>query len=212
MTVGGGYTPPMRPGGVALALFVALFPGCGDDGAPRGSCAATLQWNGDTYFGTGGEFTAPVEPLGEAIDPGCGKQETVGVTRVPGVSPQLAIMRVGGVPAALYLNAGFFLMLESHPLHRRMLGDGQVPRLRSCDGRRTVEGTVVDTPFNDSVRIRAGRDETAVLVRPRTRIEGFRRAGHPYLRRGDLVRARVRRCEYRDEGPRLFATHIEPSR
>ena len=174
-------------------------------------CAATLQWNGDTYFGTGGDFAAPGEPLGDATDPGCGKRQTVGVAHVPGVSPQLAIMRVGGEPGGVYLNAGFFVMLSGHPLHRRVVGDGQVPRLRSCDGRWTVEGTVVETPFNDSVRIRTGRDETAALVRPRTRIEGFERAGHPYLRRGDLVRARGRRCESRDEGPQLVVRQIEPA-
>ena len=204
----------MRSGGVAIALTVAIVVGCGDDGASRGnaSCAAALQWNGDTYFGSGGDVLAPGEPLGQAIDPGCGDQQTVGVARVPGVSPQLAIARAAGPRDTVYLNAGFFVMLESHPLHHRVIGDYSVPRLRSCTNRRTVEGTVVETPFNYSVRIRSGQEETSLLVRPRTRIEGFMRGGHPYLRQGDLVRARVQRCEIRDAGPQLIARGIRPSR
>ena len=83
----------------------------------------------------------------------------------------------GGAPGVVNLNAGFFVTLESHPLHDRVLGEGRaLPRVRSCDREWTVDGTVVETPFNDGIRIRSGGRETAALVRPRTRSVGFSRA------------------------------------
>jgi hypothetical protein len=204
----------MKPLSGALLLLAALVSACGGGGGAPGQgadCASALRYNGDSYAGSGIEEGPRGASLGQASDV-CGKDERVAVARVPGVSPQLAIMRASGRRDVVYLNAGFFVMLESHPLHERVIGDRrELPRVRSCASDWRVDGTLAETPFNDGIRIRAGGRETAAVVRPRTRIEGFLRAGQPYLRRGDLVRASGQRCEVGDEGPQNVVRRIEPA-
>jgi hypothetical protein len=193
-----------------LALLVALgLAGCGAaETGESGGCAAAVVRDGVLYRGTG--ESARGLRSGQAIEegfvsPACndtGGNDPDRPTRVfavRGVSPELAVIDDG----SLYVNVGYFTELPDHPLHDRFHGGPDRPRRKPRGSRCAVDGRVLET-FS-VLWAETDRGRVTVGVDVRTRIEGFDRAGLPYLQEGDAIRIRGR-CG--DEF--VLARRIEP--
>jgi hypothetical protein len=176
-----------------IASLVVL--GCGGSSGEDSSCISTVRWNQTFYYGLAMKV-AHGAVLGRGTALPCtpdGEDQQVIIRRVPNVPPALAVVR-GGAPGKRTVNLapGFFPVLPDHPLHR-----GAV-RPRRCSGRFRLTGTVLHTPTTNAIPMRVGGRELSPHVVTSTEIVGFRRAGHPYLQRRDLVDVRGRRCDVLD--------------
>jgi hypothetical protein len=178
---------------LALGVAVLAALGCGDSDGTGSSCAATVRWNQTLYVGL--SIRAPQGAvLGRGVVPACTPDEhdqRVTIRRVANVPPALAVAREEEPPgqSAVYLAPGFFRVLADHPLHRRPV------RPRRCSARFRLTGTVVRTPTSSVVPLQIDGRRLPASVVTSTDIIGFRRAGHPYLQRRDLVMVRGRRCD-----------------
>jgi hypothetical protein len=194
-----------------LALIVVLaLTGCGgEETGEGGACAAALVHDGMFYVGTGIDAGRGIRS-GELIEegfsvPGCNDgggpepDRSTTVFAVRGVSPELAVID----DASLYLNTGYFTELPDHPLHD-VLHDGS-SKSRRGGSPCTIEGRVRDTFSSLWMETQSGR-RMSVGVDVHTRIEGFDRAGLPYLERDDAIRVHGR-CR---RGA-VFARRIEPA-
>jgi hypothetical protein len=70
---------------------------------------------------------------------------------------------------------------------------------------------VLRTPTGDGVPLRVGGRELSATVVTDTKIIGFRRAGHAYLQRRDLVKVRGRRCALLDNPQAYVADVVTPA-
>jgi hypothetical protein len=139
------------------------------------------------------------------LSPGCNDggapepDRPASVFAVRGVSPDVAVIDDGN----LYVNTGYFTELPDHPLHDRFHGRPDRPRRKVRGARCEINGRVLETFSSLWVETKRGR--ISVVVDSRTTIEGFDRAGLPYVDEGDAVRVQGR-CR-RDI---VLARHIEP--
>jgi hypothetical protein len=179
-----------------LALIVVLaLAGCGgEETGEGGACAAALVHDGMLYRGTGIDAGRGIRS-GELIEegfslPGCNDgggpepDRSTTVFAVRGVSPEVAVID----DASLYVNTGYFTELPDHPLHD-VLHDGW-GKSRRRGSPCTVDGRVLETFFSLWMQTQRGRMSVAVDVH--TRIEGFDRAGLPYLEEDDMIRVHGR--------------------
>jgi hypothetical protein len=180
------------------------------------SCAAAVRWNQTLYFGLSMKVPQG-RVLGRGVVPACTRDDVdqpVTIRRVVNVLPALAVAREGEPPGknAVYLAPGFFSILADHPLRRIVSRQaGGLPRPRRCSGRFRLTGTVLRTPTSNSVPLSVGGRELSVNVVTTTRIVGFRRAGHPYLQRRDLVDVRGRRCAFQEDSRAHVAEVVTPA-
>ena len=195
-----------------LALIVVLaLTGCAsDESGEGGACAAALVHDGMLYRGTGVDAGRGVRS-GELIEegfslPGCNDgggpepDRSTTVFAVRGVSPEVAVID----DASLYVNTGYFTELRDHPLHE-VLHDGS-SKSRRGGSLCTIDGRVLETFFSLWMQTQRGRRRMSVAVDVHTRIEGFDRAGLPYLEEDDAIRVHGR-CR-RDA---VLARRIEPA-
>jgi hypothetical protein len=173
---------------VVLALAVSA---CDEDGAGDcdGSYADAIVWNGDVYFAT--RTDPPRRRQGAPVEGGyrtlCGgRTRPVELRRVRGVPAEAALYPDGDTDR-MYLDDGFFIELPDHPLHDQFYGGPTRPRRRERGRPCTLDGEVSNVGY---LQVRAGGRDVLVVVDVRTRIEGFDRAGLPYLEEGDAVRVR----------------------
>lgn len=157
------------------------------------------------------------DALGPGVVPACtpdDDDQQVIIRRVANVPPALAVAHEGEPPGfhRVYLAPGFFPVLASHPLHSQLVGKARdLPGPRRCSGRFRLTGPVLRTPTHSTVRLRVGGRELSVNVVTGTQIVGFRRAGHPYLQRRDLVAVRGRRCDLPDWDRAYVADVVSPA-
>ena len=184
--------------------------GCGsEETGEGGACAAALMHGGMLYRGTGVDAGRGVRS-GELIEegfslPGCNDgggpepDRSTTVFAVRGVSPELAVID----DASLYVNVGYFTELPDHPLHE-VLHDGSS---KSGGGGSPcmIDGRVLEMFFSLWMQTQRGR-RVSVAVDVHTRIEGFDRAGLPYLEENDAIRVHGR-CR---RGA-VLARRIEPA-
>jgi hypothetical protein len=199
---------------LGVASLVAL--GCGESGGTGSSCAAAVRWNQTLYLGHAMEAPQGTV-LGRGVVPACmagDEDQPVTIRRVVNVPPALAVARGGEPPgkSAVYLAPGFFPILADHPLHRVLSRRARgLPRPRRCSGRFRLTGTVLRTPTTDGVSLLVDGRRRSVNVVTNTEIVGFRRAGHPYLQRRDLVDVRGRRCAFQEDARAHVADVVTPA-
>jgi hypothetical protein len=70
---------------------------------------------------------------------------------------------------------------------------------------------VLRTPRTDVVPLQVDGRQLSASVVTNTRIIGFRRAGHAYLQRRDLVNVRGRRCDLPDWDRAYVADVVTPA-
>jgi hypothetical protein len=148
--------------------------------------------------------------LGQGVVPACApgaEDQQVTIRRVANVPPALAVAREGEPPGknTVYLAPGFFLVLADHPLHRHAV------RPRGCSGRFRHMGTVLRTPTSNVVPLLVDGQRMSASVVTSTEIVGFRRAGHPFLQRRDLVDIRGRRCDLPEYDRAYVADVVRPT-
>lgn len=213
---------------IVLACTSAAVAGCADteavQDAETGACVESVVYEGTSYEGVrldrparhGGRLKGGVVPGcndTSEIEIGPDGQQTdrtpvepdrpVALRRIRGVPRALAVARAGGRSTA-YLAPGYFPQLAGHPLRGRL---DTPARPRGCDGPTTVTGRV-EQAGGGGIRLEAGGGRHFdVAVVSDTEIEGFRRAGEPYLQAGDLIRVDGRRCN----GRRRLAESISPA-
>jgi uncharacterized protein DUF6281 len=199
----------------AASAIVAVGLACGGGRSAGGGgvsisvdCDNALVWNGARYVSDGRLPVDAGAKLGAARVPPCrapgqegGRRgRDVQVHRLPGVPPALAL-GVDGEGFA-YFAEGFLLALRSHPLHERVYGSAARPRppSRRCARAYEWNATVVNVPaITDGIFVRPDGARDAFLeLHAETKVTGFARSGHPYLRRGDLVHVRGVICPGRD--------------
>jgi hypothetical protein len=155
--------------------------------------------------------------LGRGQVPACtpdDDDQPVTIRRVANVPPALAVAREGEPPgiSRVYLAPGFFPILAEHPLHRALARQARgLPRPRRCSGRFRLTRTVLHTPTSDGVSLLVDGHRMSTNVVTSTRIRGFRRAGHPYLQRRDLVGVRGRRSAFLEDPRAYVADLITPA-
>lgn len=191
---------------VATALAASGLFGCGGgessgggDVSVRVDCEDTVVWHDTTYVSYGTLRVDRAASLGRARVPACQapgqdggrRARNVHVHRLAGVPPALAV-GVGGQRSP-YLAEGFLLPLKSHPLHDRVYGSARQPRRPSarCRQRFSWNAVVQRAPaISHGIFVRPERERDAyVKLHADTRVTGFARSGHPFLRPGDLIRA-----------------------
>lgn len=197
-------------GGVALAAaavlgILVLIAGDGEHGSLNIECRDSVVWRGVTYVSDGELRVTRRASLGNGQIPCRGGNAERGA----GVPRSARIQRFGDVPPAVaiavegkefaYFADGFLVPLRSHPLHRRVYGSDARPRPpgRRCRGSYTWDATVVSVipPRGEGIVVRRRNGgEVFLRVHARTRVRGLSKHGHPYLRRGDLVRLRGVTC------------------
>jgi hypothetical protein len=190
--------------------------GCGESDRPGSSCVASVRWNQTLYRGQA--MKAPHGGVaGRGVPPACtpdDDDQLVTIRRVANVPPALAVAREGEPPGRdiVYLAPGFFPVLDGHPLRRLLAGATQdLPGPRRCSGRFHLRGTVLRTPTSDGVSLLVDGQRLSTNVVADTEIIGFRRAGHPYLQRRDLVDVRGRRCDLPDYHRAYVADVVTPA-
>jgi hypothetical protein len=199
---------------VPLGVAALSLAACGGGQAREtgGSCAESLRFNGERYLGTalrlphGSRVGGGVVPACRADD----EDQEVEVVRIDGVPPAVAVTFKGAPADQVFLAPGFFTALPSNPLHSEF-DRGAFPRPRRCSGSFSGSGVVARTPTTNDVAVRIDGREIVPRVHLETRIVGFRRAGEPYLQRGDFVRIRGRRCEVPESENGLVVDSIRPA-
>jgi hypothetical protein len=204
---------------VAIAVLAAAgAAGCGGGGgggggddAPSTSCASTLRVWGQQYRGAAMHAERGAKLAVHGVLPGCGGTDrTVGVVRLRGVPPAVAVARSGGPRDQVFVADGYFPVLRGHPLHAALVRQAHgLPQPRHCGAAWRARGPLARTPVGDRIEVRSGGKTVVAAVTQGTRIFGFRRAGEAYLQRGDLVVASGRRCSL-GEGPELVVERIAP--
>jgi hypothetical protein len=174
---------------IALGVLCLAAAGCGGEtDVGDSACTAVLVWNDVAYDGVALDppYPQPGAPLGDGTEPGCndgGGDEpasSVPLREVEGVPPEVAVV-IDGVPDALYTNPDYYVFL---PLPE---GPGRRRRGAQCEFAGEVVGI-------DALRVHARRREWRVTVDEATRTTGFDRGTLAYLRLGDRVQVRGRRC------------------
>jgi hypothetical protein len=197
---------PMRR--LALIAALALIGCAGEETGEGGACAAALVHDGMLYRGTDVDAGRGVRS-GDLIEegfslPGCNDgggpepDRSTTVFAVRGVSPEVAVID----DASLYVNAGYFTELPDHPLHE-VLHDGP-SKSRRGGSPCMIDGRVLETFFSLWMQTQRGQ-RMSVAIDVHTRIEGFDRAGLPYLEEDDAIRVHGR-CQ---RGA-VLARRIEP--
>jgi hypothetical protein len=190
---------------VAAGLLAAPAP------APA-ACALGVEYRGAFYVGATPVPGARVEqgaPLRGGVVPGCDDVVIIGPDgrreNEPPPDTAVDLVRVAGVRAAVavampgrsdvFIAPGFLPELASHPLHEALFAE---PPRERCPGSKTVTrtGRIVSAPgFGRQLGMRGGGGQSSVAVGAATRVlGGTRRAGLPYLRKGDAIRVTGRRC------------------
>jgi hypothetical protein len=202
--------------GVAIGVASSVALGCGGSDRAGSSCVASVEWNQTRYFGHA--LKAPQgDGLGRGVVPACtadGDDQRVIIRRVANVPPALAVAREAEPPGfhRVYLAPGFFPVLADHPLQRLRVGKARdLAGPRRCSGSFRLTGAVLRTPTHSVVRVGVGGRELSVNVVTGTKIVGFRRAGHPYLQRRDLVEVHARRCDLPDWARAYVADDVRPA-
>jgi hypothetical protein len=184
--------------------------------APAGaSCAATVRYGGETYFGS--SLTAREgRHLRGGVRPGCNDVVTrdeqgndisprepdqpIDVRRVRNVPARLAVSYDGRV----YLAEGYLPQLARHPLHRRWARGQAKPS--DCGTPWHLRATVSVTPTPGPIPVKtAGGRDALLQLRADTEVHGLDVAGYPHLAQGENVRALVRSCSS-PFGGRVFET------
>jgi Family of unknown function (DUF6281) len=205
--------------------------GTSSGGSSAASCAAVVEWEGTTYYGTGGlpKAISLAGPLGEGTVPSCGDTapgspspaRSVALARVAGLPPEMAIA-VAGETDTLYVAPQFFPQIPGTALHDLIYGPNRdVPDERvgeeGCpvSTRATIDGTVVSSGFG-TLRVDAADPDAElpgdnpIFTYARTTItrEG---ASTPYAEPGDSVQASVLVCRNPDDPHylTLVATRVE---
>jgi hypothetical protein len=192
-----------------LALLGALLVlvGCGGTNRETGSCAAALRWNATIYFGYPIVHGQRAPEHGDALDsatiPRCSDQDSpiadsdrgpVEIVTLRGIPPQIAVARADD-PQTAYLATGFLPELRAHLLHAAT-GIGEFRPAR-CHKPVALNARVVAQPTkltSTQVQVGNSRRSQSVKFRGGAQIRGFRRAGQPYLQKGDLISVRGRYC------------------
>jgi hypothetical protein len=200
-------------------------------GATRAaSCAAVVEWNGTTYYGTG-RLPRPISlagPLGEGTVPSCqdtvpgspSPARSVALARVAGVPPEMAVS-VAREAGTLYVAPQFFPQIPGTALHDLIYGHRDVPNERvGIEGcptstTATIHGTVVSSGLGN-LRVDASDPDAElpgdnpIFTDAATKVT-CEDASTPYAEPGDSVRASVLVCRNPDD-PRylkLVATRVE---
>lgn len=190
-------------------LSVAACGGAGQPSPPRpvqSSCPNAIQWQHQLYLGERGSpaRSTRVEPIrGRRV---CGPERAarVEVQALPGV-PRALALGVKGERDRVYVAVGYLRELQVHPLYR----PDATLRFRACGEQSTVAGTVLEPP--PALRLRTGRRELQVVARRRAEVRGFRRAGYPFLQRGDSLELEGRSCTGSDGERTYVASRVRPT-
>jgi hypothetical protein len=199
--------------------------------APAASCLLSIHYRDASYAGvdpryelpprvgrSGRAFLPPCPAPGQPIPPPTPRD----VYRLRGVHPAVAVTDTSGYA---YLAEGFFPQLPSHPLHRALFGRAPAPdetARRGCFPARTVSGRVeAASAWGASLKLRVtrapagfdpdGDGAVGFVTDGRTRVEGLRRLGLPFVGRGRHVTVSAVRCPS-TSGPHLVARRIRASR
>ena len=203
----------------SLAALALLGAGCGDAQRPTArpvssssaaQCAAVVEWQGTTYFGTKVKREVRLAKLlGEGTIPPCndgggsGPEHSVTLAAIEGVSSDQAVA-VAGDPTTVYLDPGYFTQLPHTPLHDLIFGPGDSdPNERSeCQRGHTTTADV-----RAVVRATSSGVLTVTLLAPkelprdnwifpdaRTVVTGG--SSTPHVSAGDVVRASVLVCQH----------------
>jgi hypothetical protein len=188
--------------GVAAALL-ALAPA----DARASSCVPSLTWRGTLYSGGYGPGAVDAVEFGARIGtgyfPDCadtggepGPPEPVGVTRIVGVRPAIAVGTT--VDRDVYLAENFFVESPRHPLHRIVFRRGAPDETRgwSC-GRafRRIGRVTAAPPAVLRITFRSRPRGALFVVDAKTRFsKRLTRFGVPYLAEGTRVVVTATRC------------------
>ncbi len=206
-----------------LVAFAAVVAALVPAEARATSCAPVITWRGVLYLGS---FPPRGVDLGARIGtgfiPDCadvggqepGPPEPVGVLRVVGVRPAIAI--TGRHDRQLYLAEGFLIKSPRHPLHRMVYRRSSPNESRgwTCGPDFRRAGRIkTPPPFTVSIAFRRTGRTAQVFLDARTRFdERLLRFGVPYLGVGTRVRATLTRCTRSGGRSKLVARALAPVR
>jgi Family of unknown function (DUF6281) len=222
----------------AAAITIAIFGQWGREQNPSGSagpaagaCAAAVEWQGTTYFGTKLQRAVTVDrSLGNGTLPACVDTNTPGDSGTPARSvslvavaevPSRQAVAVAGDSSLLYVAPEYFTQLPKTALHDVLYGpSADLPNERGndCKGASTQEIRVTVQSANFGmlhVTLPASANlprENWIFPDARTVIVGG--GAEPRVRPGDVVRAQVLVCRHRDDPHflKLVATRLSLGR
>ena len=198
-----------------MAIVCSLaIAACGDGTIV--DCSSVARWRGGEYLAVGSRGEpgrgAVLEPRATTNHAGCTDWTPVTAQQMRGIDPAVAIW-LQSKPYDVYYRRGYFVALPDHPLHRVAFGSPDRPYV--AGGRRTcrTSGSVTEVGLRQfGVRRPSGRLDM-VGVDARTHVEGFVRAGLPFLQQGDEVRVTGRRCSPETASyHHLTAVTVQPQR
>lgn len=197
---------------IALGLGVVLAFG-GGPGTDDACASSTddIVWREVVYHSVGANRDTSRVRYGPRVGTGIAAASCGDVGRalfsIRGVDPAVAMAARGTADWKLYLAEGFPIVAE-HPLHETVVGPLARPG-GACGKPVSLEGTVERMPSFTRMGVRAAGRVHDITFRARTAIPEHRRAGLPFLRKGDRVRVTGRECRTDDDdGPALYATAI----
>jgi hypothetical protein len=143
----------------SIAALLLLGTACGSTqrttaqlvgSSSAASCAAAVEWQGTTYFGTKVKREVRLgQSLGEGTLPSCGDgggaepERSVKLAAIEGVSSDQAVS-VASDLSTVYVDPGYFMQLPNTPLHDLIFGPGSSePNERSeCQRGQTTAADV----------------------------------------------------------------------
>lgn len=218
---------------IAAALVVASA-GCGsshhiDSGPPSASaaasCAAAVEWQGATYFGTKVNQPARLaRDLGTGTRPACDDgggstaASSVRLSAIAGV-PREQALAIARDPSVVYVEPGYFTQIPHTSLHDLIFGAAAtLPNERSeCERGHTTTGdvraVVRGASFGTMTVTLLDRTNLPrknwIFPDARTIIMGG--GSTPRVSVGDVIRARVLICRHANDAHflKLVATRLE---
>jgi hypothetical protein len=183
------------------------------------SCFNVIEYQGSIYRSGYNDFlgAAPEQSIGTGTSTACedSPRETVDLTAVQGVSPDVAVATRGG---EVFTRMGYFPISKTFP--GRLSSAPVVREEQNCVGTEVptqfrlkvsattaaaVKGTVVDSnegPFAPQAAV------DALLIDSYTRLTGLDRAGAPYVGPGALIDVSGITCSNQDGGREIVASTI----
>ena len=201
-------------GPLAALLCSLAIVACGHETIV--DCSSVARWRGGEYLAVGSQREpgrgAVLQPQAMTNRAGCTDWTRVTAQQMQGIDPAVAIWLQSN-PYDVYYRRGYFVALPDHPLHRVAFGSPDRPYL--AGGRRTCRssGSITEVGLRQfGVRRPSGRLDV-VSIDAGTHIEGFLRAGLPFLQPGDDVRVTGRRCSPESANHHhLTAVTVRPQR
>lgn len=205
--------------GVAAGIAVAMLTRGGANQTPSGlggsgagSCAATVEWKGTSYFGSQLQRTATLaQRLGTGTLPACADAagsgtpaRSVAIVAVEGIPPDEAVA-IAGEPSTLYVEPGYLPQLPHTVLHDLLYGpNANLPNERGdCQQATTadVQARVQSASFG---MLHVTLLESTKLPRdnyifPDAHTVFTGGGKKPHVAPGDVVRANVLVCRRKDD-------------